>query len=58
MKRIVSNICGLGSLVSLVAAGAETQDGSCCIAWTLSFLALSVILGWVFVKFSKDRRHV
>lgn len=53
MKRIFASLCGLGSLCSLVFAGSENADGSCSLALTLGFLALSVILGWAYVKLTK-----
>lgn len=58
MKRIFASLCGLGSLISLVVAGSEDFDGSCSLLWTVSFLALSVLLGWAYVKLTKRSSHV
>ena len=45
MKTIIKSILSLTCLAGIVLAGGENQDGSCDLAWTLSWLAVSVLAG-------------
>ena len=58
MKKIFETILGLGCLFSLVLAGAEEPDGSCNLVWTLGFLALSALLGWLWSKVAGIKKTI
>ena len=48
MKKILDTICGLGCVMSIVLAGGERADGSCCLVWTLGWMAAAVLLAWLY----------
>ena len=45
MKRIAKIICGCICVASIILAGCENLDGSCNLAWTLSWLAVATLSG-------------
>lgn len=54
MKKIVSILCALGSLTSLMLGAAQNPDGSCNALWSLGCIALGVILGYIAVKLNPE----
>ena len=53
MKKAITTTLGLMCMVSIMLAGAERQDGSCDLLWTLGFLAFAVLCGWAWNKLNK-----
>jgi hypothetical protein len=54
MKKILSTLCALGSLTSLILGASQNPDGSCNALWTLGCIALCVILGYIAVKLNPE----
>ena len=54
MKKIVSTLCALGSLTSLMLGAAQNPDGSCNLLWTLGCMAVCLILGYIAVKLNPE----
>ena len=55
MKKIVSTLCALGSLTSLMlGCASQNPDGSCNALWSLGCIALGVILGYIAVKLNPE----
>ena len=44
-KQITKAVLGIVCIVSIILAGAENPDGSCNLAWTLSFLGVALLSG-------------
>lgn len=44
-KKIVKGILAVLCALSVILAGAENPDGSCNLAWTLSWLAIAANCG-------------
>lgn len=55
MKRAVKIILGCICITSIILAGAENPDGSCNLAWTLSFLGAAVLSGYGLKKMEDAR---
>lgn len=45
MKKFLRTFAGFVCIVSIILAGCEEPDGSCNLAWTLSWLASAVAAG-------------
>ena len=60
MKRAIKIIIGCLCFASVILAGAENPDGSCNLAWTLSWLAIAVncatLLRWLKADEKEDAR--
>lgn len=54
MKKVLRTLAGIVCLVSIVLAGAEEPDGSCNLAWTLSWLASAFLTGAYLKNDCKD----
>ena len=55
MKKIIKTILGCGCFASIILAGAENQDGSCNVLWTLSFIALALVFAYGYKKMEGAR---
>lgn len=54
-KRITRAVLTALCLAGIVLAGAENQDGSCNLVWTLSWLAVATLSG-IGLKRTEDAR--
>jgi len=50
MKKVLRTLAGMACIASIILAGCEEPDGSCNLAWTLSFLALAFATGFYLNK--------
>ena len=57
MKKTLSFILGVVAIVALILGSAENPDGSCNLAWTLSWLAVSAAAGWAWWKLNPKKKE-
>lgn len=55
MKKMIKTILGCGCFASIILAGAENQDGSCNVLWTLGFIALALVFAYGYKKMEEAR---
>lgn len=55
MKKFLKSLVGFATLVCIVLAGAETEDGGICLPWFFGFLAASVA-GILIIKWMDHER--
>lgn len=53
MKKTLKTIASVVCVASIILAGAENADGSCDLAWTLSWLSVAVVSGLAFNRLDK-----
>ncbi len=57
MKSLISSTLDLGTFAGVILAGGQMPDGSCCILWTLGWLAFAATCAIVNQKIVyKNRR--
>lgn len=57
MKKTLSFILGVVAIVALILGSAENPDGSCNLAWTLSWLAVLAAAGWAWWKLNPKKKE-
>jgi len=55
MKRFVKILLGCICFAAIILAGAENQDGSCNLIWTLSWMATAALSGYGLKKMEDAR---
>lgn len=53
VKKIVKTVLAVVCFTAIVLAGAENQDGSCNVVWTLSWIAVAYISGRHYMRLDK-----
>ena len=53
-KKIVKTVLAIVCFTSIILAGAENLDGSCNLAWTLTWIAVAYISGRKYGKLDKS----
>ena len=52
-KKIVKTILAVLCFTAIILAGAENQDGSCNVVWTLFWMSVAYLSGRGFFKLEK-----
>lgn len=59
MKKMTENTLSIVCMLAIILACGQTEDGSCDLIWTLSFLAIALICGLVLrVFFNCESVHI
>ena len=53
-KKIVKTVLAIVCFTSIILAGAENLDGSCNLAWTLTWIAVAYVSGRQYGKLDKS----
>ena len=53
-KKIVKTVLAIVCFTSIILAGAENLDGSCNLAWTLTWIAVAYVSGRQYGKLEKS----
>ena len=53
-KKIVKTVLAIVCFTSIILAGAENMDGSCNLAWTLTWIAVAYVSGRQYGKLDKS----
>lgn len=57
MKKTLSFILGVVAIVALILGSAENPDGSCNLAWSITWLAVFAAAGWAWVKLNQQKKE-
>ena len=53
-KKIVKTVLAIVCFTSIILAGAENLDGSCNLAWTITWIAVAYVSGRQYGKLYKS----
>lgn len=58
LKTILGYILGLITMMAIMFACAENEDGSCNLWWSLGCIAVAVVCGWLWNKYFNEDAQV